>query len=272
MTNSTRNFITDYKLPHITALFWILKILATTFGETGGDSFSLSLKLGYAASTVLFFVFLAVTLGGQLAVHRFHPALYWTVIVSTTLMGTTLADFTDRGPGHSIGTSGGLGYVDGMSIMGSVLILIFLIWKFTGLSFNVEKITTRRAELLYWTAILLSNTLGTIIADYMADELRLGFWKSGLIIAAIMVAIMVAHYTTKISSVLLFWVGFILTRPLGTCLGNYLSKSRAKGALGLGNYGTTAALFALLAIAVAYSYYLLYRRPTPAALTTPAPA
>jgi uncharacterized membrane-anchored protein len=257
MNQPTRASISAAKLPHITALFWVLKILATTLGETGGDSLSLSLNLGYAAATAFFFVVLAVCLSAQLRVRRFHPALYWAAIVSTTTMGTTLSDFINRGPGDSIGTSGGLGYEWGMTVMCSGLVIVFLIWRATGLSFDVEKITTRRAELLYWTAILLSNTLGTALGDFLADALHLGFWPSAALIAAIMVVIMVAHYTTKISGVLLFWMGFILTRPLGTTVGNFLSKSHAKGGLALGNYGTTFALLGMVIIGIGYSYYLL---------------
>jgi uncharacterized membrane-anchored protein len=253
----TRTQISAGKLPHITALFWILKILATTLGETGGDSLSLSLKLGYAEATAFFFAILAVCLAGQLRVRLFHPALYWAAIVATTTMGTTLSDFITRGPGQSINTSGGLGYVWGMALIGACLILVFLFWRTTGLSFDVQKITTRRAELLYWTAILLSNTLGTALGDYLADALHLGFWPSAAMIATIMLFIAIAHYTTKISGVLLFWLGFVLTRPLGTTVGNFLSKSHAKGGLAFGNYGTTIVLLVLVALGIGYSYYAI---------------
>ncbi|WP_255634694.1 hypothetical protein [Nocardia sp. alder85J] len=247
-----------------------MKIAATTFGETGGDSLSLSLNLGYAMSTVLFFVILAVCLAAQLGVRRFHPALYWAAIVATTSMGTTLADFIDRGPGSSISTKSGLGYEWGMTVMGAGLILVFLIWRSTGLSFDVQQITTRRAELLYWGAILMSNTLGTALGDYLADGLHLGFWPSGALIAAIMVVIMIAHYTTRISGVLLFWLGFVLTRPLGTTMGNFFSKSHAKGGLDLGNYGTTLALAVLLVVGIGYSYFAINRaRVSPAAAVQP---
>ena len=247
------------RLPQITALFWAMKIAATTFGETGGDSLSMSLDLGYAEATLLFFSILAVCLFFQLRARRFQPALFWAAIAATVLMGTTLADFIDRGPGDDVGTSGGLGYVGGMAVAFSGLILVFVIWRASGRSFDIQKIVTRRAEVLFWIAILLSNTMGTALGDYLADELGLGFWRSGVLIAILMVLVMIVHYTTRVSPVLLFWIGFVLTRPLGTVLGNYLSKSHFKGGLELGNYGTTFVIGVVLVIGIGYSYFRIHQ-------------
>lgn len=243
-----------YKLPQITALFWILKIAATTLGETGGDLLAQTLHLGYAAASALFLVIFVVSLLTQLRARRFHPALYWTVIAATSTAGTTISDLLNRGPGSDTSTDGGLGYGTGAALLVSGLAIVFVIWKLTGQSYDVTDITTTRAEVLYWAAILLSNTLGTSLGDYLSDSSGLGYWGSAALIAAIMTAVLIAHYLTGISGVLLFWLAFILTRPLGATVGDLLSKSHAKGGLGFGTWGTSTVLLAVLVAGIAYSH------------------
>ncbi len=255
MTVQTDNAFTHYKLPQITVMFWVLKIAATTLGETGGDMISQTLKLGYVAATVVFLAIFAVSLIAQLRARRFHPALYWTVIAATSTAGTTMSDLINRGPGHDTSTDGGLGYGVGAVILISGLAIVFIIWKFSGQTFDVTNITTFRGELLYWAAILLSNTLGTSTGDFLSDSSGLGYWGSAVLIAAIMAVILGAHYFTKISGPLLFWIAFILTRPLGATGGDLLSKPRSSGGLGLGTYGTSAVLLAILVAGIAFTHW-----------------
>ncbi|WP_084532034.1 COG4705 family protein [Nocardia miyunensis] len=253
----------EYKLPQITALFWVLKIAATTLGETGGDMLSQTLHLGYVAASVVLFAIFLVALLVQLRVRRFHPGLYWLVIAATSTAGTTMADLLTRGPGSGTDTAGGLGYAGGALVLIAGLALVFAVWKATGLSYDVTRVTTFRGELLYWAAILLSNTLGTTTGDYLADETGLGFWRAALVIALVMAVILAAHYFTRISGVVLFWIAFILTRPLGATAGNYLSKPRSEGGLALGTYAVSAVLAAVLIGGVVYSYVILRRAGQP---------
>ncbi|WP_225728396.1 MULTISPECIES: hypothetical protein [unclassified Nocardia] len=248
------HYRTDYKLPQVTALFWVLKVAATTLGETGGDLLAQTLRLGYAAASALFLGLFAVALITQLRARRFHPARYWTVIAATSTAGTTISDFINRGPGSDTSTDDGLGYGAGAAILITGLAIVFLVWKVSGQTYDVADITDFRGELLYWSAILLSNTLGTSLGDYLSDSSGLGFGGSALLIAAIMAAILAAHYLTRISGVLLFWLAFILTRPLGATVGDLLSKPHAKGGLGFGTYGTTAVLLVILVAGIIYGH------------------
>ncbi|WP_063002712.1 COG4705 family protein [Nocardia mikamii] len=259
MTAQTDNAFTHYKLPQITVMFWVLKIAATTLGETGGDMISQTLKLGYVAATVVFLAIFVVSLLAQLRARRFHPALYWTVIAATSTAGTTMSDLINRGPGHGTSTDGGLGYGAGAAILIAGLAIVFIIWKFSGQTYDVTNITTFRGELLYWAAILLSNTLGTSTGDFLSDSSGLGYWGSALLIGAIMAAILAAHYFTKIPGPLLFWIAFILTRPLGATGGDLLSKPRSAGGLGLGTYGTSAVLLAILVLGIAFTHWQQHR-------------
>ncbi|WP_067571747.1 COG4705 family protein [Nocardia acidivorans] len=244
----------NYKLPQVTALFWALKIAATTLGETGGDLLAQTLHLGYAAASLLFLTVFAVSLAAQLRVGRFHPALYWTVIAATSTAGTTIADFLNRGPGSGTSTDGGLGYGAGAAVLITGLALVFGIWKLSGQTYDVTGITSLRGEVLYWSAILLSNTLGTSVGDYLSDSSGLGYRGGALVIAAVMAALLAAHFFTRISGILLFWLAFILTRPLGATVGDLLSKSHDKGGLGFGTWGTTAVLLILLTAGIAHSH------------------
>ncbi|CPR67486.1 COG4705 family protein [Mycobacteroides abscessus] len=246
--------VSSYKLPQVTALFWVLKIAATTLGETGGDLIAQTLGLGYAAASILFISVFVVSLLAQLRARQFHPALYWTVIASTNTAGTTMSDLINRGPGSDTDTAGGLGYGAGAVLLITGLAIVFAIWKLTRETFDVANITSLRGEVLYWSAILLSNTLGTSLGDYLADSSGLGYWGSAALIAAVMIIILVAHYLTNISAVLLFWAAFILTRPLGATVGDLLSKPLEKGGLALGTWGTSGALLAILVLGIAFGY------------------
>jgi uncharacterized membrane-anchored protein len=230
------------KLPQITLAFWIMKICATTLGETAGDLLSMTLDVGYALSSlILISVFLA-TLVAQLSVKRYIPPLYWAVILSTSTAGTTMSDFMDR--------TLDLGYATGSAVLIAILVVIFAAWHLSGMSFSVDKIHTLKAELFYWAAILLSNTLGTALGDYLADDSGLGFAGGALLIGSVLGIIVLAHFFTKISTVLLFWLAFVLTRPFGATLGDFLTKSHEQGGLGFGTVGASVTLATVLALLV----------------------
>ncbi|RQR64276.1 hypothetical protein DIE19_07530 [Burkholderia sp. Bp9126] len=240
------------QLPEITLAFWIMKICATTLGETGGDLLSMTLNVGYAASSILLFGFFLVTLGAQLRATHYRPAIYWAVIVATSTAGTTMSDFMDR--------TLGLGYAAGSSILVAILLGIFAIWRLTGESLSVDEIRTRKVELLYWIAILFSNTLGTALGDFLADSSGLGFAGGALLIGGLLAAIVLAHYFTRISGVLLFWAAFVLTRPFGATVGDLLTKPAAKGGLALGTVGSSAVLLGVLVALVIYASVTQARR------------
>lgn len=232
------------KIPELAVLFWITKICATTLGETAGDLLSMTLNIGYALSSLLFFGIFLITLIFQLSLKKYIPFVYWSVILSTSTAGTTMSDYMDR--------TLGLGYAKGSLLIVSVLLLILSVWRISEKSLSVTNITTRRAELFYWIAILFSNTLGTALGDYLADDSGLGFGKSAILIGSILLLTILMHYYTKISSVFLFWVAFVLTRPFGATFGDLLTKTTEKGGL---NYGTKVAsllLFVLMTIFVVY--------------------
>lgn len=245
------------KLPEITLAFWIMKICATTLGETGGDLLSMTLNVGYAYSSILLFGFFLVALAAQLSTTRYRPVIYWAVIVATSTAGTTMSDFMDR--------TLGLGYATGTTILVAILLGIFGVWRLTGESLSVDEIRTRKVEVLYWVAILFSNTLGTALGDFLADSSGLGFVGGALLIGGLLAAIVIARYFTRLSSVLLFWAAFVLTRPFGATVGDLLTKPVAKGGLALGTIGSSAVLAGVLAAMVAYAVYSLQARQPVAA-------
>lgn len=240
------------KLPEITLAFWIMKICATTLGETGGDLLSTTLNVGYAVSSILLIGFFLVSLGAQLSTTRYRPPLYWAVIVATSTAGTTMSDFMDR--------TLGLGYATGSAILVAILLAVFAIWRLTGESLSVDEIKTRKVEVLYWIAILFSNTLGTALGDFLADSSGLGFAGGALLIGGLLAAIVLAHYFTRLSSVFLFWAAFVLTRPFGATVGDLLTKPVAKGGLALGTIGSSAVLLSVLLALVAYATLAEMRR------------
>ncbi|TCJ12570.1 hypothetical protein EPD60_14975 [Flaviaesturariibacter flavus] len=239
MTRETWN-----KIPALTLLFWVMKIIATTLGETGGDLLAQTMGIGYGVSTLIFFGFFLAALGGQLAVNRYIPALYWSVIVATSTAGTTMSDFMDR--------TLGLGYMLGALILATLLGLILLCWKLVEKNLSVQDVRSRRGELFYWIAILVSNTLGTALGDFLADDSGLGFGGSAALISGVLLLVIAAYFLTRVSRVLLFWIAFVLTRPFGATFGDLLTKSTEKGGMGLGTRGTSEILFGLLVVLIIY--------------------
>ncbi|HYQ39684.1 MAG TPA: hypothetical protein VER09_12185 [Pseudomonas sp.] len=233
------------KLPAITLAFWVMKICATTLGETAGDLLSMTLDVGYAASSLLLIGLFLLALLAQLRARRYHPALYWTVILATSTAGTTLSDFMDR--------SLELGYATGSAILIGLLLATLALWRQTEKSLAVDDIRSRRGELFYWAAILFSNTLGTALGDYLADDSGLGFAGGALLIGGLLAAVALARYLTRLSPVLLFWLAFVLTRPFGATLGDFLTKAPTKGGLGFGTIGASALLATTLVVLVAFA-------------------
>lgn len=228
------------KIPEVTLAFWIIKIAATTLGETGGDALSMSLNFGYAVSTLIFSIFFLIAVIAQVRANSFHPFLYWAVIITTTTVGTTMADFADR--------SLGIGYIGGSLILFAFLITSLALWRWRIGSVSVNNINTSEAEIFYWVTILYSNTLGTALGDFLADSSGFGYEGGALIFAGMLLCIAAAYYFTRMSRTLLFWMAFILTRPLGATLGDILTKPVDHGGFDLSRFSSSAVL-ALVMIA-----------------------
>ncbi|MEO8459189.1 MAG: hypothetical protein ABI451_01560 [Dokdonella sp.] len=226
------------KVAQVTLFFWIMKICATTLGETAGDLLSMTLNVGYAMSTVILLGAFLATLVAQIAADRFHPVLYWSVILTTSTAGTTMSDYMDR--------TLGLGYAKGSLILVTCLALVLAVWRFTEKSLAVDNIRTTRAEMFYWVAILFSNTLGTALGDFLADDSGLGFFGGALLIGSTIALTALAYRFTRLNHVLLFWVAFVLTRPFGATFGDLLTKPIEKGGLGFGTIGSSAILAIIL--------------------------
>ncbi len=229
------------KVPEVAIVFWVIKIAATTLGETGGDALSMSLNLGYAASTIIFFVLFAVAVGAEIRAKRFHAFLYWGVIVATTLTGTTMADFSDR--------SLGIGYPGGSLILFALVIATLTIWRLKTGSISVACITSPKVEMFYWTTILLSNTLGTALGDWVADS-GPGYEGGALIFAGCIGIVALIYFFTGASRAVLFWAAFVLTRPLGATLGDLLTKPVASGGLNLSRYSSSAAIACFMVLCI----------------------
>ncbi|MHC3469485.1 COG4705 family protein [Streptomyces sp. 7R007] len=245
------------KLPEVTLAFWIMKIAATTLGETAGDLFAQTLGLGYFLTTIALFAVFVLTLVLQLAFRRHHPFSYWTVILSTSMAGTTMSDFMNRdasakylsGGATSLGWGPqglGLGYPVGAAILISVLVVVFAVWKLTGTTFVIRDIVTFRAEALFWSAILVSNTLGTSMGDFLSDSSGLGYAGGALLVTGALAVLVALMKVPVVPNVLLFWIAFVLTRPLGATAGDFLTKPVVKGGLALGTAGSSAVLLAAL--------------------------
>jgi uncharacterized membrane-anchored protein len=232
------------KVPEVTLAFWVIKIAATTLGETGGDAVSMTLNWGYAVSSAMFIGIFAVAVAAQIAARSFHPFLYWTVIIATTTAGTTMADFADR--------SLGIGYPGGSLILFALLMASLGIWYWRAGSISVDTVASPRIEMFYWTAILFSQTLGTALGDWMADSNGLGYERGALIFAAGLAVIAAAYFYTKVSRTLLFWSAFILTRPLGATVGDFLDKPVANGGLAFGRFYASAILAALIVACIVF--------------------
>ena len=213
------------KVPEVTLAFWIIKIAATTMGETAADAVTMTMHLGYAIGTAIFFSFFIVTVAIQITAKSFHPFLYWAVIIATTTVGTTMADYADR--------SLGIGYIGGSLTLFTMLMLVLATWRFTMGSVSVNDITSPKVEMFYWTTILFSNTLGTALGDWLADTEGVGYERGALVFAGALTVVALAYFFTKTSHTLLFWAAFILTRPLGATLGDILTKPLTSGGLNL---------------------------------------
>ncbi len=231
------------KVPEVTLTFWILKILATTLGETGGDAVSMTFKVGYLWSSAIFIAIFATVVLVQIRARALHPYLYWAVIVATTTAGTTMADFADR--------SLGIGYLGGSAILFALLMASLATWYFTAGSVAVESVATPKIEAFYWATILFSQTLGTALGDWTADSAGLGFEGGALVFAAALAIVAALYFFTRISRTGLFWAAFILTRPLGATVGDLLDKPHAHGGLALSRIAASAVIAALIVIGVA---------------------
>lgn len=232
--------MTHNKIPEITIAFWIMKICATTLGETAGDLLSMTLDVGYAISSLILISAFLVSLFAQLSSAKFHPFLYWLVILTTSTAGTTISDYMDR--------TLGLGYMTGSAILVSILAALLVFWRIKFGSLSVKEIKSFRIELMYWVTILVSNTLGTALGDFLADDSGLGFGGAAALIASLIAVVVLLHLFTSISKAVLFWAAFVLTRPLGATVGDILTKSHEKGGLDFGTVGSSLVLFTVLAI------------------------
>ncbi|MFE2099060.1 hypothetical protein [Streptomyces sp. PTD9-10] len=252
------------KLPEVTLAFWIMKIAATTLGETAGDLFAQTLKLGYFLTTIALFLVFVVTLVIQLRSSRYNPFFYWTVILSTSMAGTTMSDFMNRDASSKYLSDGatklgwgpqglGLGYPEGAAILVSILLAIFLAWKLSGMTFQITEIVSFRGEALFWAAILVSNTLGTSMGDFLSDSSGLGYLGGAALVTGVLLVLVALMKVPAVPNVLLFWIAFVLTRPLGATAGDFLTKPLAKGGLDLGTVGSSAVLLALLLGLMAYA-------------------
>ena len=226
------------KVPEVTLGFWLIKVLATTLGETGGDAVTMSMNLGYAIGSFIFIGIFAAAVVAQMSAKAFHPFLYWVTIVATTTLGTTLADFADR--------SLGIGYFGGSSILLAGLIASLAIWRWSEGTIDVNTVATPRVEIIYRVAILFSQTLGTALGAWMADTNGLGYEGGAIVFAAGLAVVAAAYFWTKISHTLLFWAAFILTRPLGATLGDLLDKPHDHGGLEISRYLASAILAAII--------------------------
>jgi uncharacterized membrane-anchored protein len=211
------------KVPPVTLAFWVVKILATTLGETGGDALSMSLNLGYAVSTLIFLAFFVVTLAAQIKSAHYHPLFYWAVVVATTTVGTTTSDYIDR--------TLELGYVKSSVMLFGLVLLVLVGWRFTTGAIVVDRVTTRRDEIFYWLTILVSNTLGTALGDFTATSTGLGFERGALVFVGLLLVVALLQFSRRISTAVLFWAAYVLTRPLGATVGDILTKPRDSGGL-----------------------------------------
>jgi uncharacterized membrane-anchored protein len=230
------------KVPEVTLIFWIIKIAATTLGETGGDTITMTLNWGYLAGSALFVATLIALVAAQIMARKFHPVLYWATIVASTTFGTTMADFADR--------SLGIGYVGGSALLALLLAATLALWRWSEGTINVNTVSTPRAEAFYWAAITFSQTLGTALGDWIADTGDLGYAGGALIFGAALAVIAVLYYASDVSRVLLFWAAFILTRPLGATLGDFLDKPVSDGGLALSRPLASAVIAAFIIICV----------------------
>lgn len=223
------------KVPELTLLFWIIKIAATTLGETGGDAVSMSMNLGYLVGTLIFFIIFLIAVTVQIKAKKFRPFVYWSTIIATTMVGTTLADFADR--------SLGIGYAGGSSILLALVLSSLAIWYRSLGTVSVQSLDNPKAESFYWITIMFSQTLGTALGDWTADSAGFGYVGSAILFSSLIAGVCALYFWTRLSRTLLFWSAFILTRPLGAVVGDFLDKPKNHGGLELSRYVASAALF-----------------------------
>jgi uncharacterized membrane-anchored protein len=235
------------KVPEVTLAFWVVKIAATTLGETGGDAVSMSMNLGYLVGTGIFAEIFLVAVVAQIRAKAFHPFLYWATIIATTTVSTTLADFADR--------SLGIGYTGGSALLLALLLASLFAWHRTLGSVSVDTINTPRAEAFYWVTIMSSQTLGTALGDWTADTAGFGYTGAAVIFGGLLALVVIAYYWSRISRTIMFWIVFILTRPLGAVVADFLDKPLAKGGLNLRRYTASAALLVFMLMAL-----IMYRQ------------
>jgi uncharacterized membrane-anchored protein len=230
------------KVPEVTLVFWSIKIVTTTLGETGGDAVSMSMNLGYLIGTIIFTAVFLAAVFAQIKAKTFQPFLYWTTIIATTTVGTTLADYADR--------SLGIGYAGGATLLMALLFGSLFIWHRTLGSVSVSTVSSSKAEMFYWVTIMFSQTLGTALGDWTADTAGLGYTGGAIVFSGLLALVVEAYYWTNVSRTLLFWAAFILTRPLGAVVGDFLDKPLSSGGLALSRYSASAALFAFMLTAI----------------------
>ena len=230
------------RVPHIIILYWIIKIISTTLGETGADMFSMTFNLGYGATISIFMSLFLILLIIKLSLKGYHPLVYWLTFTASAIAGTAVSDFIDR--------TLGLGYALGSILLIAILLMILAVWYKKERSINVEYITAPTAEIFYWTAFLIANTLGTAAGDFFADNLGFGFMNSAIVISAILIIVALLHFFTKISKTLLFWVAFVLTRPFGATFGDLLTKPVNKGGIDFGTVASSIVICIIFVIAI----------------------
>lgn len=222
------------KVPELTLMFWIIKIAATTLGETAGDAVSMSMNLGYLVGSLIFAVIFFITVTVQIRSLKFHPLIYWSTIVATTTVGTTLADLVDR--------SLGIGYAGGSALLVALLLGSLFVWYKTAGTIAVSSINSRKAETFYWVTIMFSQTLGTALGDWTADTAGMGYLGAAILFGGLLAVVVGLYFWTRVSRTILFWAAFILTRPLGAVVGDFLDKPVAAGGLALSRYSASAVL------------------------------
>ena len=230
------------KVPEVTLLFWMVKIAATTLGETGGDALSMSLGLGYLTATGIFAVLFAAAVGVQVAARRFHPAPYWTALVASTTVGTTLADFATR--------SLGIGYLGGSLLLAALLVASLATWRRVLGTVAIGSVATPRTEAFYWLTIMFSQTLGTALGDWTADTAGMGYVGAMALFGGLLMLLAGAYRFTRLSHTALFWLAFVLTRPLGAVVGDFLDKPLADGGLELDRFAASAVLLAFITLSL----------------------
>ena len=236
MNDSTQKTLS--KVPEVTLIFWIIKIAATTLGETGGDAVSMSMNLGYLVGTAIFAAVFLVAVMAQIKAETFKPLLYWATIVATTTVGTTLADFVDR--------SLGIGYAGGSSLLLALLLGSLFVWHRTLGTVSVRSVSSPKAEMFYWVTIMFSQTLGTALGDWTAGTAGLGYTGGAMVFGALLAVVVAAYFWSNVSRTILFWAAFILTRPLGAVVGDFLDKPLNAGGLDLSRYWASSALLAFM--------------------------